>query len=122
MLLNFRKRQLRQTSTRKKRIVRHIRERKLRLRENVQLFVTVETHFGQHQPKQVPKKHINRKLPPVKLKVVTVLPYFVAVENRKRLRLQRVEIGVGNDRARKVFRMFVRGSRTLRKRRRVPVR
>src|SRR5215217_7988912 len=102
----FRKRQLAEPAAGKQLLVRDVGERKRRFRKVVQFIVRFKTHFREHEAKQIAEKHINRELAAVKLEWITILPNLVAVEDcPEHFGFERVQVSVGDNRAREVFRV-----------------
>jgi hypothetical protein len=80
-LPNIRKRQLTQFPTTKQQLISDIQQGERRFRKIIGIFVSFEAGLSEDETKQITEKHVDGKLPAVKLERVTVLAYLVRVEN-----------------------------------------
>src|SRR5216683_3664738 len=86
-------------------IVSYLRKSKRRLGKTVQFIVRFKAYLSQYQSEQIAQKHIDGKLPALEFKPIAILPNLVGFKDGQRFRFRRVEIGVGNYRARQILRI-----------------
>src|SRR5205085_6374387 len=79
-----------------------IRKHERGQRKIIHLFIGFKSSLCQDQAEQIANKHIDRERPSVELELITVLANLVSIKHRERLSLDRAQISVRNDRARKV--------------------